>query len=168
MPPAAYFNREVEPERETRNDHEAFWRQATQKGVEAFSEGDFDKAGDCFGDALFHASQLFMLAAANVFSPRDAAHIMIVSQHNIADNFVRRGMLEEAYTHYLTVFSTFCDWLESSQASRAMRHACADKINDAEEAVVAYLRRINANPEAIAAIYARASKHNAAMACGLH
>lgn len=143
-------------------DMEKRWRAEMDKGAAAFGEGDYETAGALFSEALGCARRLFMRAAAEQFSARKAAHILIVSQHNIAETFMRLGMAEKAYTHYFSAFSTLCDWLEASAAPEPMRRACAEKLAEATAAVVACLRRMRAEPRRIAAIYARAAQHGQA------
>lgn len=140
------------------------WRMQIKNGQTASGAGDYQTANFYFKAALSHARRLFMRAADKQFSPRNAVHALIVSQHNIAGNFMKRGMLEEAYTHYLSAFSTLCDWLEASNAPEPMRRACAEKLTDATNAVVNYLNRTNAPQQRIAAIYARAAQHREAKA----
>lgn len=135
------------------------WRTETEKGNEAFSESDFDAASAPFGKALHFARRVFIRAAAEQFSPHRAARMLVVSQHNIAENFMRRGMFEEAHTHYLSAFSTLCDWLEAPNASDAMRRACAENLADAMTAIITYLRRTRAEPQQITAIYTRAARN---------
>ena len=149
---------EPSPETTALNDA-SHWRAETEKGAEAFSESNFDAASAPFSEALHFARRLFIRAAAEQFSARKAARMLVVSQHNIAENFMRRGMLEEAHTHYLSAFSTLCDWLEAPNASDAMRRACAENLAEAMTAIVAYLRRTQAEPQQITAIYTRAARN---------
>ena len=135
------------------------WRADTGKGNDAFSEGDYETAGAFFSEALHRSRRLFIRAAAEQFPPCRAVRMLVVSQHNMAENFMRRGMLEEAHTHYLLAFSTLCDWLEAPNASEQMRRACAENVPDAMNAVVAYMHRTRAEPQQITAVYARAARH---------
>ena len=162
MPPAAERARKEQSLETPIPDLEKQWRRETHKGNEAFSSGDYEAAAALFSEALARARRLFIRAAADQFSPRKAAHILIVSQHNIAETFMRQGMFEEAYTHYLSAFSTLCDWLEASNAPESMRRACAEKLTEAMNAVVTYLRRTSAEPQHIEAIYTRAAQHGPA------
>ena len=160
MPPAT-LNASAEQIAEARKpDIEEQQRLATRQGAEAFSTGDFQAAGEHFCSALSCARRLFIRAASGAFSPRKAAHLLISAQHNVAENFIRQGRLEDAYAHYFSAFSTLCDWLEAQKTPEAMRQACAENLADARDAVIAHLQRTGAEPERIGAIYARAAKHS--------
>ena len=162
MPPASPNASARQAAESRRPDVEQQHRLETRRGAEAFSIGDFETAGEHFCTALSCARRLFIRAASGAFSSRKAARLLISAQHNVAENFMRQGRLEDAYTHYLSAFSTLCDWLEAQTAPAPMRRACAENLSEALGAVASFLQRTGAKPERISAVYARAARHSAA------
>lgn len=136
------------------------WRAEKQKGDEAVSANDFASADVFYKDALARARRLFIRATAEQFPAPQAVHILTVSRHSLADNFMRQGMSDEAYTHYYSALSTLCDWLEAPNASEPMRRACADQLARAMHRIVSYLEQTGADPQQISAIRARVARHN--------
>ena len=118
--------------------NEQKWKELTTLGNEAFSIGNHTEADRFFVLALREATRLFDIAKSGIGI--DAPVLLVISHHNISDNLLRLGQLDEALLHLEAAFETVCEGAASNGGPRKLRQYARHQIPRALEKLIRLAR----------------------------
>ncbi len=99
--------------------NELKWKELIILGNEAFSIGKHAEADRLFVLSLREATRLFDIAKSGIRI--DAAFLLVMSHHNISDNLLRLGQLDEALLHLEAAFEKVCEGAAPNGGPQAFR-----------------------------------------------
>ncbi|GEM_PF-4839070 len=99
--------------------NELKWKELITLGNEAFSIGNHTEADRFFVLSLREATRLFDIAKSGIRI--DAPFLLVTSHHNISDNLLRLGQLDEALLHLEAAFETVCEGSTPEGGPRQLR-----------------------------------------------
>lgn len=135
------------------------WKRLTERGNEAYAQGDIPLAQAFYEDALIEADRLFDAALSSIGS-LPVPVIYNVSCHNLAELSERSGNRKNAEAFYQKAYDRLLDAAQSPTVPLGLRVSCVQHLKHALAVLVQHLRTSGGPEDRIGDVISRA--HNTA------
>ena len=135
------------------------WKRLTERGNEAYAQGDIPLARAYYADALTEADRLFDAALSSMGS-LPVPVIYNISCHNLAELFERSGSGKDAEAHYQKAYDRLLETAQSPTVPLGLRVSCVQHLKHALAVLVQHLRSSGGPEDRIGDVISRA--HNTA------
>lgn len=124
------------------------WQGLTRAANGAYQTGDSHGAAEGYRCALQEAERL-LAAAERGAGPSEAATILVISHHNMAEMALDAGQPDLAMQHYQIPFDRLLTVARLSSAPTALRQSCVINLKEATIALATHLQKCGAPISAI-------------------
>lgn len=135
------------------------WKRLTERGNEAYAQGDIPLAQAFYEDALTEAGRLFE-AAIGGEGALPVPVIYNISCHNLAELLERSGHLKEAEAYFRAAYDQLLQTAQSPAAPIGLRVSCVQHLKHALAVLVQHLRSNDGPDDLIGDVISHA--HNTA------
>ncbi|MEP3298262.1 MAG: hypothetical protein ABJO27_17585 [Pseudoruegeria sp.] len=118
---------------------DAHWQKLTHAANSAFYSGERQPAQKAYAAALIEAERLLVIAE-NAANPGNAATILVISHHNLAELAVDAGQTEIATHHFQAPFDRLLSLARKSSTPSQLRQSCITNLKEATIGLVTHLQ----------------------------